>query len=106
MSAPLDLPALKLAQDAHLTLGDAANMRDCVGRVLPFWSEGEKVPRAVVGGWICPEVSICVRGDALRVCRHTTQSLPALFVYPCVLRCLWVIFPPENYFHFLGKFAD
>ncbi|CAM9228679.1 unnamed protein product [Scytosiphon promiscuus] len=39
MSAPVDLPALKLAQDAHLTLGDAANMRDCVGRVLPFWSE-------------------------------------------------------------------
>eukprot|EP00903_Cladosiphon_okamuranus_P020596 g18906.t1 len=39
MSAPVDLPALKLAQDAHLTLGDSANMRDCVGRVLPFWSE-------------------------------------------------------------------
>lgn len=41
MSAPVDLPALKLAQDAHLTLGDSANMRDCVGRVLPFWSEGD-----------------------------------------------------------------
>ncbi|CAN0567305.1 unnamed protein product, partial [Ectocarpus sp. 12 AP-2014] len=38
MSAPVDLPALKLSQDAHLTLGDSANMRDCVGRVLPFWS--------------------------------------------------------------------
>lgn len=40
MSAPVDLPALKLSQDAHLTLGDSANMRDCVGRVLPFWSDG------------------------------------------------------------------
>ncbi|CAN0041415.1 unnamed protein product [Ectocarpus sp. 4 AP-2014] len=39
MSAPVDLPALKLSQDAHLTLGDSANMRDCVGRVLPFWSD-------------------------------------------------------------------
>ena len=40
MSTPTDLPAIKLAQDAHITLGDRANMRDCVGRVLPSWSEG------------------------------------------------------------------
>lgn len=59
MSAPVDLPALKLAQDAHLTLGDSVNMRDCVGRVLPFWSEGEtlltrrRVYVCVVSGWVC-----------------------------------------------------
>ncbi|CAM9645825.1 unnamed protein product [Pylaiella littoralis] len=39
MSVPTDLPAVKLAQEAHLMVGDSANMRDCVGRVLPFWSE-------------------------------------------------------------------
>ncbi|CAN0495970.1 unnamed protein product, partial [Laminaria digitata] len=41
MSSPVDLPALRLAHDAHLTLGDSANLRDCVGRVLPLWSESE-----------------------------------------------------------------
>ncbi|CAM9613383.1 unnamed protein product, partial [Discosporangium mesarthrocarpum] len=37
MKVPVDLPALKFAQDAHITLGDGANARDCVARVLPYW---------------------------------------------------------------------
>lgn len=37
---PRDLFALKLAQFGHLYLGDVANIRDCVARVLPAWDEG------------------------------------------------------------------
>lgn len=36
---PRDLIALKLAQFAHLYLGDPANIRDCIARVMPAWDE-------------------------------------------------------------------
>ena len=37
---PRDIFALKLAQFGHLNLGDVANIRDCIARVLPAWDEG------------------------------------------------------------------
>ena len=36
---PRDLVALKLAQFGHLYLGDPANIRDCIARVMPAWDE-------------------------------------------------------------------
>ncbi|CAM9988490.1 unnamed protein product [Choristocarpus tenellus] len=39
MKWPVDLMALKFAQDAHIILGDSTNARDCVGRVLPYWNK-------------------------------------------------------------------
>jgi tetratricopeptide (TPR) repeat protein len=38
---PRDLLAIKVLQDLYFFLGDAANLRDAVGRVLPSWSEGD-----------------------------------------------------------------
>ena len=37
---PRDVFALKLAQFGHLYLGDVANIRDCIARVMPAWDEG------------------------------------------------------------------
>lgn len=37
---PLDILALKLGHFTHFYLGDAAELRDSVARVLPCWSEG------------------------------------------------------------------
>lgn len=84
MSAPVDLPALKLAQDAHLTLGDSANMRDCVGRVLPFWSEGD--PLTLGGECLCVCVwvlvvvfVVCMRVRAFQ-CMHPDESVCGVLV--------------------------
>ncbi|MGH6941785.1 tetratricopeptide repeat protein [Hypericibacter sp.] len=38
---PHDLLAVKVLQDLYFFLGDAANIRDTVARVLPNWSENE-----------------------------------------------------------------
>ncbi|HWA43642.1 MAG TPA: tetratricopeptide repeat protein [Hypericibacter adhaerens] len=38
---PRDLFATKVLQDLYFFLGDSANLRDTVGRVLPSWSESD-----------------------------------------------------------------
>lgn len=38
---PHDLLAIKVVQDLYFFLGDTANIRDSVGRILPNWSESE-----------------------------------------------------------------
>jgi tetratricopeptide (TPR) repeat protein len=38
---PHDMLAIKVLQDLYFFLGDTANIRDIVGRVLPCWSESE-----------------------------------------------------------------
>jgi tetratricopeptide (TPR) repeat protein len=38
---PHDMLAIKVLQDLYFFLGDAANIRDTVGRVLPNWNESE-----------------------------------------------------------------